>query len=229
MRKIIIVPALLGAMGIGGVIAATGGNLIGSADSSNILSVNEIEKKALQVVDGRITDIELENEGKKKVYEVDMLTDDFEYDLKFDALTGELLKKKKEDRDDDLDDHFDDDDDDDQSKQVQRSTEQFTNNQATAQTNQPVAKQVNSNEQQTKQATNNTPRKLTVSEIKTKALSVVNGKIVEVDFDTDDGRSVYEVEIITNNAEYELKFDAYSGALLEKEVDDLDDDDEWDD
>lgn len=247
MKKIILVPALLGVMGIGGVMAAVGGNLIGSADSSNLLSVSEIEKKAIQVVDGKIKDIELEKEGKKSYYEVDIVTDDFEYDLKFDAFTGELLKKKKDDRDDD--DH--DDLDDKPKQQVQSTTEQVSsqvnNNETTKQVtnNQATTKQVNTNEtvknsETAKQVTNNqataakpstttAPRKLSVNEIKAKALSVVNGKIVEVDFDNDDNRSYYEVEIITNNAEYELKFDAYTGALLKKEVDDLDDDYDDDD
>lgn len=250
MKKIILVPALLGVMGIGGAIAAVGGNLVGSADSSKQLSTSEIEKRALQVVDGTIKEIEFEKEGKRSYYEVDIVTDDFEYDLKFDAFTGELLKKKKDDRDDD--------DLDGRSKQVQSSTDQSTNkDQGTPPVhNNEVAKQVNTNQAATKQVNNNetvkqvntnqaaqtapapkpstqtsksSPQKLSVNEIKAKALSIVNGKIVEIDFENDDNRSYYEVEIITNNAEYELKLDAYSGALLEKEVDDLDDDDRWDD
>lgn len=98
MKKIILVPALLGIMSIGGVIAVSGDNLVGSADSSKELTKNEIEKKALAEVevDGKITEIELEKEGAALLYEVEIVTADAEHDLKFNALTGELLKKTKD-------------------------------------------------------------------------------------------------------------------------------------
>lgn len=38
MKKIILVPALLGIMSIGGVIAVSGDNLVGSANSSKELT-----------------------------------------------------------------------------------------------------------------------------------------------------------------------------------------------
>ncbi|MCM3389416.1 PepSY domain-containing protein [Ureibacillus chungkukjangi] len=141
MKKIILVPALLGIMSIGGVIAVSGDNLVGSANSSKELTKNEIEKKALAEVDGKITEIELEKEGAALLYEVEIVTADAEHDLKFNALTGELLKKTKDDikkskpntninsnsaskdhpvpyqyshgDDDDFDDQYDDDDFDD--------------------------------------------------------------------------------------------------------------------
>ncbi|RTQ93641.1 PepSY domain-containing protein [Lysinibacillus telephonicus] len=96
MRKVILVPALLGVMGIGGIIAVAGGNIVGSADSPKKLSASEIEKKALAEVNGTITDFEFEREGTRSYYEVEIITSDAEYDLKFDAFTGELLKKRKE-------------------------------------------------------------------------------------------------------------------------------------
>lgn len=96
MRKVILVPALLGVMGIGGVIAVAGGNIVGSADSPKKLSASEIEKKALAEVNGTITDFEFEREGTRSYYEVEIITSNAEYDLKFDAFTGELLKKRKE-------------------------------------------------------------------------------------------------------------------------------------
>lgn len=99
MKKVIVIPALLGAMGIGGALALSS-NLVGSADSSasdsNILSVAEVKKKALETVNGKIVEIE---------------TKDAEYELKIDALTGDVLKNKKElhDDDDDWDNDWDDD------------------------------------------------------------------------------------------------------------------------
>ena len=114
MKKVIVIPALLGAMGIGGALALSS-NLVGSADSSasdsNILSVAEVKKKALETVNGKIVEIEKEKEGSRTYYEVEIETKDAEYELKIDALTGDVLKNKKElhDDDDDQDNDWDDD------------------------------------------------------------------------------------------------------------------------
>lgn len=97
MKKIILVPALLGVMGIGGFIAVTGGSLVGSASE---LTIDQIKEKALSEVNGTIREVELENEGSRKYYKIEVVTEDAEYDLKFDATTGELINKHKDDLDD---------------------------------------------------------------------------------------------------------------------------------
>ncbi|MFC7687398.1 PepSY domain-containing protein [Ureibacillus sp. GCM10028918] len=132
MKKIVLVPALLGVMGIGGIIAVTGGNIVGSADTPKVLTKSAIEKKALAEVKGKITEIDFDTEGSRKVYEVEVVTAEAEYDLKFDALTGELLKKTK-------DDHNDDDD---RNSNTNPSTTTTINTKGTTQansaTNQPT-------------------------------------------------------------------------------------------
>lgn len=73
------------------------------------LSVEEIEKKALAFVSGDgavVTDFEFESEGKWSHYEVEVITKEAEYELKLDAITGELLHKEV-DRHDDDDDYYD--------------------------------------------------------------------------------------------------------------------------
>ncbi|MEK9199739.1 PepSY domain-containing protein [Ureibacillus sp. FSL E2-3493] len=95
MKKVILVPVLLGVMGIGGIIAVTGGNITGSANAEK-LTTSEVEKKALAEVKGTIRDIEFETGVTRSYYEVEVITDDAEYDLKLDAFSGELLKKTKE-------------------------------------------------------------------------------------------------------------------------------------
>ena len=99
MRKVILVPVLLGVMGVGGALALTG-NLTGLAVDDKLLSFEEVEKKALAEVNGTIQEIEFDKEFTKPVYEIEIVTDDSEYDLKYDAVTGKLLKKKHETRDD---------------------------------------------------------------------------------------------------------------------------------
>ncbi|EAZ84450.1 hypothetical protein BB14905_20815 [Bacillus sp. B14905] len=100
MKKIIMIPALVVTLGVGAAIGSTT-LLSGSAQEKKILSMQEIEKKALAVVDGTVADIELDQNRYRSVYEVEVHADKEEYDLKFDAYTGKLLKQKKEHQDDD--------------------------------------------------------------------------------------------------------------------------------
>lgn len=100
MRKIILIPALVGVLGIGAVIGSTS-LLSGKAQEGNVLTMQEIEKKALAVVNGTVTNIEFDKEYTGDVYEVEIKTETEEHDLTFDASTGELLKQKKEALDDD--------------------------------------------------------------------------------------------------------------------------------
>ncbi|WP_260982734.1 PepSY domain-containing protein [Lysinibacillus fusiformis] len=100
MKKIMMIPALVVTLGVGAAIGSTT-LLSGSAQEKKILSMQEIEKKALAEVDGTVGDIELDQNRYRSVYEVEVHADKEEYDLKFDAYTGKLLKQKKERQDDD--------------------------------------------------------------------------------------------------------------------------------
>ena len=100
MKKIILVPALVGVLGIGAVIGSTS-LLSGNAQEKKVLTMQEIEQKALGIVNGTVTNIEFDKERTGDVYEVEITTATEEYDLKFDAYTGKLLKQKKEVLDDD--------------------------------------------------------------------------------------------------------------------------------
>ena len=57
-------------------------------------------------------------------------------------------------------------------------------------------------------------------EAKTIALKLANGRITEFELDEDDGRLVYEIEIKTKDVEHEIEIDAYTGKVLEHEIDD---------
>ncbi|MFJ7737319.1 PepSY domain-containing protein [Lysinibacillus sp. NPDC097287] len=113
MKKIILIPALVGVLGIGAVIGSTS-LLSGNAQENKVLTMQEIEKKALAIVNGTVTDIEFDKERTGDVYEVEIITATEEHDLKFDAYTGKLLSQKKE--------ALDDDDDDDRNMQVENNT-----------------------------------------------------------------------------------------------------------
>lgn len=102
MKKIILIPALVGVLGIGVVVGSTS-LLSGNAQEKKVLTMQEIEEKALAIVNGTVTDIEFDKELTGDVYEVEITTATHEHDLKFDAYTGELLKQEKDVLNDDDD------------------------------------------------------------------------------------------------------------------------------
>ena len=125
MKKMIYIPAAAGILALGGIAWA---NTDANPQESNVqaendqgvktessqptnqpefLTFDEASAKALQEVDGKITDIELERDGRVPHFEVDIDKDGYEYDLKLDAVTGEILeqKREKDDNDDDRDDN----------------------------------------------------------------------------------------------------------------------------
>lgn len=61
---------------------------------------------------------------------------------------------------------------------------------------------------------------ISLEEAKQIAVSVFGGKVVELEFDEDDGHYEYEVEVQTKHGEAEIVIDAVTGEILEKELDD---------
>lgn len=118
MKKLIYIPVAAGVLAFGGIVLAnsetpaanpssTSGTVTNEVEKSaageEMLSFEEISAKALELANGRITDIELDNDDRRAHYEVDVDFDGYEYDFDFDAYTGEVLEQKREkDRDDDL-------------------------------------------------------------------------------------------------------------------------------
>lgn len=105
MKKMIMIPALVVTLGVGAAIGSTT-LLSGNAQENKVLTMQQIEKRALAIVDGTVADIEFDQNQFRSIYEVEVHTETAEYDLKFDAYTGKLLKQKKERRDDDWDNHI---------------------------------------------------------------------------------------------------------------------------
>jgi uncharacterized membrane protein YkoI len=59
------------------------------------------------------------------------------------------------------------------------------------------------------------------------ALAEVAGKVTETELEHEDGKQVYEIEIVTaEGVEMEIEIDAATGAVLEVEAEDDDDDDD---
>jgi uncharacterized membrane protein YkoI len=59
---------------------------------------------------------------------------------------------------------------------------------------------------------------LTIQEAKEIAQAEFAGKVIEMELDEDDGRFVYEMELVNNNSEAEIDMDAETGEILELEI-----------
>ncbi|MFJ7934141.1 PepSY domain-containing protein [Sporosarcina sp. NPDC096371] len=106
MKKWMMVPALAGAVMIGGVamVANAGQGL--AATPKGLLSMEEAKAIAVKSVGGKVTEIELDREKSGDVYEVEVHSKGIEYDLDIDAQTGKILRTEQEHMDDDdRDDH----------------------------------------------------------------------------------------------------------------------------
>ena len=125
MKKLIYIPAAIGVLAFGGIVFANTdanpapapqqGTVTNNVEAQKtnaqtegqkeFITFDEVSEKALAIANGTITDIELDTDDRRPHYEVDVYHDSYEYDIKFDAVTGEVLEQKR-DRDDD--DDFDD-------------------------------------------------------------------------------------------------------------------------
>jgi uncharacterized membrane protein YkoI len=64
----------------------------------DIIPMEEILSKAKQDKAGRVVEIDLDRKGKRYVYEVEIVDDQgVEWELDYDARTGELLRNERDD------------------------------------------------------------------------------------------------------------------------------------
>jgi uncharacterized membrane protein YkoI len=116
MKKWMAIPALAGAVVIGGVGIAQAANTTNTSNvkspievHTNLLTTEEVKEKAIEAVGGKVTDIELDLEKSRYIYEVEVQSNGFEFDLDIDGETGKVLRTEKDSwDDDDYDDHYDD-------------------------------------------------------------------------------------------------------------------------
>lgn len=171
------------------------------------LSTDDISQMVLDQYPGTITEIELETDFNKAVYEVEVVSDGKEYELKLDGNTGEVLKLKeksyvnKENEKIVLEDHEDEKANDHSSETEKAERE---NHQSELKTDQ-----------------DNSSNKKTVITSK-RAVEIAQdsfaGRVTELELDKDDGRLIYEVDLRSSNEEAEIEIDAYTGEVLVIEI-----------
>lgn len=61
---------------------------------------------------------------------------------------------------------------------------------------------------------------ISAEEAKAIAVKEVGGKVIELELDEDDGRYKYEIELVTNEYEFDVEVDALTGDILKAKIDD---------
>ena len=208
-----------------------------NSSNGDFISYKKAKEIAIEAAGGgTVSDIEFEEENGNYYYEVEVLNGNTEYDYVIDARSGKVQSEdefeqffEQHDNDDDYDDDrnsddndkdFDDDDDDDKTV-IDNHTDNTDNDQNTK----PEQNQNNSSKP------SEDKKFISEDEVKNIVLKKIgNADIIEIEFEKDDGKYIYEIEAEDDKYEYELEIDAASGVITEfsKEVLD-DDDDEFDD
>lgn len=191
--------------------------------NNTYISLEEARLIALErVPGGRIKEMEYDEFNGRLVIEIEMTRDGVEYELKIDAYSGDILKLEYDDqrRNDDR-----------KTDVTTSATGTTTTGTGLAETSKQTAESKETARETTKSAESGTatgpaaPQLIGTEKVKQIVLSKAPGAvIVELELERDDGRLYYEGEAVDDRYEYEFEIDAYTGAIIEWEVDDRDDD-----
>src|SRR5699024_870306 len=196
----------IGILGFGVLYSSTS-----QAEAS--LSTEDIKTMVNDQYPGEITEIEQETEFNRAVYEVEIKTEDREYDIKLDGETGEILnisetpvKNKTE-----------------ATKEEKKETEEIEKDQP-----QDVVIKEKENEKsdkdqdkkQTEQEKNEKKQAIiSIEEAKRIELEEFSGEIDDIELDIEDRRLIYEDEIERGDKEPDIEIDAYTREIIVIEMD----------
>lgn len=166
------------------------------------LTTSDIEQMVKDQYPGTITEIELEKKFNNYVYEVEIKGDGKEYELKLDADTGEILKLEEK-----------------LIEKEQLVLEDDINKNNDHQEENKGNKNDNTEKQEQNKSTTTSKNNEKKSIINPKeaidiALGEFSGTVKELEFEKDDGRLIYEIEVIAGYEEAEFKIDASTGEIV---------------
>jgi len=183
---------------------------------------------------GEITELELDKEGTRAVYEAELHDGSKEYEIKLDGNTGKVLE---------LDEKFTADADKEQNKA--NSNEKKSGKEDSGQKKASQARDDDhddkndsgqddkanmelSNKSNSDGNKNNQSQKSAVidsAEAEKIAKDAFPGTIIQLELDEDDGQLYYEIEMKSKKKEADLEINAYTGDILVMEIDNDDGDD----
>lgn len=230
---------------VGAIVLGVGVYQSDASPQNPKLSVDDVRGMVGDQYPGKITEIELEKEKNKTVYEVEVLSNGREYDLKLDGHTGEVLNLKERDIKNKENIALNDKTETKKPESTQNTSEKEKN---TNQTNVDIKEKSNNGERDdqkevksdNKAVAENKPK--TESNKKTenkktaidsnKAVAIAknqfSGTVTDLELDEDDGRLVYEIEMKNGNEEADFEIDAYTGKILLIDIERDDDDNDND-
>lgn len=165
------------------------------------LNMEDATKKLEEEYQGKVKEMELDREGDKSFYEAEIIVENQEYDVKMDAESGEVVYEEIDDKDRHDDDRNDDDRNDDDVN-------------------------LEENQQDTAAANENNDNKENIiaqEEAIQIAKQEFDGDVTEMELDYDDGRYVYELELVNGQQEADFDIHAETGDILSLEIDYEDD------
>jgi len=171
------------------------------SDASQVepkLSEEDIGELVQQQYPGEITELELEKELDRVIYEVEVAGESKEYDMELDGDTGEVLEIRE--------------------KEIAAKPNETNEEKDTVEIEESNEEGAKKEEKNNKQSADNKDI-LTIAEVKEIALNEFPGVIKELELDKDDGRLGYDIEIKNENGEEaEMEIDAYTGEIFKMEL-----------
>lgn len=182
-----------------------------ASQGSPKLSTDDIRQMVTSQYPGTITEIEFETDFNKSVYEVEVVSNGKEYELKLDGNTGEVLKLKEKDIVNGANSEkekiiLEENDDDEKVSDEPDQSEQI------AQENNKESSQTKNHKSSNKKTVIDSNRAIEI------AKGAFAGQVTELELDEDDGRLIYEIELRTGTEKAEIEIDAYTGEILVIEI-----------
>lgn len=211
LTLLIVAVIVIASIGVGTTLAAN------DNPTEATLAISEKAAKEIafnKVGGGTLNSFEIDKENGVKVYKVEIIKGDYEYDIEINAMTGEVIGYSQE------------------KIKVSKST---TTPKAIDSNNSTNSAGSSTNSSDESKNTNSDSSKNSDGYIgKEKAKSIATnkvggGKVIYCHLDYDDGRAEYEIKIIKGDYEYEMEIDAKTGKIRDYEKERIDDDDDDDD
>lgn len=218
MKKNRIIIIIIAAVIFAGIGFGAGMMVKSSVASKDSLSADEAKQIALSSVgvseEKATFTKEIFDEG---VYEIDFYTESNEYDFEVDASSGAIIQRDVSPRDLSLPD---------ENGQPAESTDQIRT--------EPPVTDTASAPPSTEAAvqSNNDGDVIGVAAAKEIALDhagVSSASFIKAYLDYDDGIRIYDIEFTSDNKEYDLEINAYTGKILSYDVERIEYDDYYDD
>lgn len=188
------------------------------------LSVEDVSDIVKDQYSGEITEIELEKDQNRVVYDVEVVNGDRKYEMKLDGNTGEIviLKEKSAQKDQIVLDDSNKNEPNNQKEELGKQ-EDINKDKPIKQETPDQEKEQNQekNQNQTEKPTTNHNKKTVIDakEAIDIALNEFSGTVTDLELEKEDGRLIYEIEIKAGREEAEIEIDAYTGEILVIDID----------